>query len=257
MRNNLILWSVLLPGILSCNGTTTGSSGSNLHTTPATYDAVYANINLGVEYMRQKDYQKALERLERARMIDPNYSGTYNVLGMLYQQLGENAAAERSYKRALSLSPSDPNTLNNYGQFLCGLRNRTQAEAMFLRAAGNPLYDTPEVALYNAGSCAQIDGDEAGAETFFRRALEIKPEMQEALIRMAEITVADKNYLSARGYLQRYLGVAKHTAKSLWLGIQIERELGDTNKVSSYAVLLRNSFPDSREARLLEESGVR
>jgi len=255
MKHNLLLIIILLPGMLSCNGTTGGNS--NLRPTDVTSEAVTANISLGVEYMRQGNYEKALERLERARQMDPGYNGTYNMLGMLYQQLGENSAAESSFKKALSLNGNDPYTLNNYGQFLCSQKKHDQAEALFMRAAVNPLYDTPEIAYYNAGSCATNAGNRTAADGFFRKALEMNPLMPEALIKMSELSLESKNYLSARGYFQRYLGVAKHTAKSLWLGIQIERELGDTDAVSSYAVLLRNSFPDSREAGLLEQSGVR
>jgi type IV pilus assembly protein PilF len=255
MRHDLLLLLILLPGVLSCNGTTGG--GANLRPTETSFEAVHANINLGVEYMRQGSYEKALERLERARQMDPGYHGTYNVLGMLYQQLGERETAERNFKRALSLNSSDPVTLNNYGQFLCSTGRRTEAETLFLRAATNPLYETPGIAYYNAGSCAALDGNIAAAENYYRRALELNPLMPEALIRMAEVSVESKNYLSGRGYLQRYLGVAKHTAKSLWLGIQIERELGDADTVSSYALLLRKNFPDSREAQMLENSGVR
>jgi type IV pilus assembly protein PilF len=37
----------------------------------------------------------------------------------------------------------------------------------------------------------------------------------------------------------------------LWLGVRIERRLGDRNSEASYALQLRNRFPDSREARAL------
>ena len=255
MKYNILLMLMLLPGLLSCNGTTGGSG--NLRPAATTVEAVTANINLGVEYMRQGNYEKALERLERARQMDPNYQNTYNMLGMLYQQLGEKDAAERSFKKALSLNENDPYTLNNYGQYLCSQQKHAQAEALFQRAAANHLYETPEIAYYNAGSCTLKSGNNTAAEGYFRRALEVNPQMPEALLKMAELTFDNKNFLSARGYLQRYVGVAKHSAKTLWLGIQIERELGDANTVSSYAVLLRNTFPDSQEAKLLEQSGVR
>ena len=58
--------------------------------------------------------------------------------------------------------------------------------------------------------------------------------------------------LSARAYLQRFLEVSKHTAASLWMGIRIERQLGDKDAIASYKLALRNNFPDSNEATLLE-----
>ena len=73
---------------------------------------------------------------------------------------------------------------------------------------------------------------------------------------MCEISFKLPNHLSARGYLQRYQQVARHTAKSLWLGIQIEQELGDKDAVSSYVLQLKNNFPDSQEAMQLHESRI-
>jgi len=95
------------------------------------------------------------------------------------------------------------------------------------------------------------------AETHFRNALEINPRVAVALIQMSQISYKTASYLSARAYLQRYLEISPSTAKSLWLGIRIERELGDKNTLSSYTLLLKNKFPDSREAKLLKDSSAK
>ena len=71
---------------------------------------------------------------------------------------------------------------------------------------------------------------------------------------MSQISYEKANYLSARAYLQRYLEISRHTSTSLWLGIKIERELGDKDALSSYILSLKNNFPDSIEAGLLLES---
>ncbi len=49
---------------------------------------------------------------------------------------------------------------------------------MFNAVATNPLYQTPEVALGNAGVCARSAGDVAlNADQYFNRALAIRPNM--------------------------------------------------------------------------------
>jgi type IV pilus assembly protein PilF len=92
------------------------------------------------------------------------------------------------------------------------------------------------------------------AETHFRNALKKNPRVAVALIQMSQISYETASYLSARAYLQRYLEISPHTAKSLWLGIRVERELGDKNVLSSYTLLLKNKFPDSEEVELLNDS---
>jgi type IV pilus assembly protein PilF len=71
---------------------------------------------------------------------------------------------------------------------------------------------------------------------------------------MAQLSFGNKNYLSARAHLQRYLAVSRHSPVSLWLGIKIEKKLGNKDALSSYAMSLRNNYPDSREAGFLLES---
>jgi type IV pilus assembly protein PilF len=243
-----IFISVILSG---CNQATTGG---NLQPSQSTNEAAVANLNLGIAYMKERDYEKALEKLDKARQADPGFSPTYNMLGLLYQTLGDNNQAEDHFKKGISLNPNDSSTLNNYGRFLCQTGRFEEAEEIFLRSSNNPLYDSPEIAITNAGTCAMINDRQEDAEVYFRRALQLNSKMPEALIQMATISYEQINYLSARAYLQRYQEQARHTPKSLWLGIRIERELGDSDALASYSLLLKNGFPDSRETGLLLES---
>lgn len=152
------------------------------------------------------------------------------------------------------MNSSDASTLNNYGQFLCQNSRFDEAEATFMKAAQNPLYQTPEIALANAGTCAMAQNKLDVAESHLRNALDKNPRIAVALIQMAQISYKNASYLSARAYLQRYLEVSTHTAKSLWLGINIETELGDKDALASYKLLLKNKFPNSKEASLLKDS---
>lgn len=251
MRNRCFLLFFLLL-LSSC-----AQTPDSIQVTGQTNRVAETNLNLGVEYLKRGDYEKALEKLNRALEADPKYPPTYNALGILYQKLGKPDEAEGYFKRALRINSSDPHTLNNYGQLLCAEERYEDAEKAFLKAADNPLYETPEISLTNAGTCALKSGNVEAAETHFREALNINPRVAIALLQMSQLSYDNGNYLSARAYLQRYLEVGKHTAKTLWLGIQIEKELGDKDTLSSYALSLRNNFPRSEEARLLQESGLK
>jgi len=213
-----------------------------------------ANLNLGIAYMQQGQYQQALDKLNRARIAQPNYSPTYNALGVLYQRLGEHEEAEKYYKHAIKLDPMDSNAFNNYGQFLCQSGRVDDAENAFMESAGNPLYPTPEIAITNAGICALNHGRTDVAEDYFKKALVKNSRFSPALIQMAELTYKRGEYLQARGLLNSYLMDNRHNSKTLWLGIRIERELGDKNALSSYTMLLRNQFAGSKEAELLKQS---
>ena len=252
MKKTILLLALVLPFLSACNQTTGNSK--NLRTTAAPNEAARANLSLGIEYMNRGEYERSLEKLDRARAADPGYSGTYNAYGLLYQLLERNNEAEKHFQKALKLNPRDSDTMNNYGRLLCEMGRSEEAERTFLKAANNPLYSTPEIAITNAGICANRNNRPLEAEKHFRNALEINKKIPTALLQMSQLSFNTANFLSARGYLQRYLDVSRHTPASLWLGIQIEREMGDKDALSSYILSLRNNFPDSNETSLLVAS---
>lgn len=250
MRNVLTLTLGL---VLLCGCANTPDKGG-LKTQVKSNPVAETNLNLGIAYMQRGEYEKALEKLDRAYKADPGYYNTHYAYGLLYQKLGKPKLADEHFRKAISLNPADSATRNAYGQFQCLQGHYKKAEKLFQEAADNPLYETPEVPLANAGLCAVQNKDDAKAETYFRHALDINPRIPLALIQMSRLSYNRGKFLSARGYLQRFQEVAKHTPESLWLGIRIERELGDENAVASYGLLLKNNFPDSDETALYLES---
>ncbi|MCC7412529.1 MAG: type IV pilus biogenesis/stability protein PilW [Gammaproteobacteria bacterium] len=213
------------------------------------------HVQMAAEYMRQGNFETAMNRLEKALDYDRNYAPAHSTLGILYNRLGDNAKAEKHFRDAAALAPNDSSVLNNYGQFLCQQGRYDEGMSMFERALANPLYRAPAVAHTNAGLCALARGDNATAEQRFRDALRLEPKFAPALLQMCRQSLEAGEHLSARAYLQRYLEVADHTAQTLWMGVRIERALGDRDTAGGYALLLRSRFPDSDEARMLQESG--
>jgi type IV pilus assembly protein PilF len=211
------------------------------------------NIQLGVAYMRDGDYDTAMKKLQRAIEADPNSATANGTLAVLYEKIGEDTLAEKHFKTALRISPEDPQTHNNYGQYLCRRGQYSQAIEQFKQAASNPLYPAIAASLTNAGICAGRIPDDKQAEEFFRKALEHDSNFGYALLQMASLMYRQNNDLAARAYIQRYGGVSQPTADSLWLGFQIETRLGDSSAAAGYALKLKNGFPDSKEAASLRE----
>lgn len=218
-----------------------------------TEDLVSNYVQLGIEYMKQGQYDVAMKRLERALSIDGTSPDAHNAMALLHDQLDQDDLAEAHYEKALRHDPKYAAAHNNYGGLLCRQGRYAEAERQFLLAGENPLNQNRDTAYTNAGLCVRQQGDLAKAETYFRKALELNPRQPVALMAMARLSFARDRFLQARAYLQRYAEVAPRTAESLWLGYRVERELGDRDAASSYAVALRGRFPDSQEARLLSQ----
>lgn len=216
------------------------------------FKVAIANMNLGIEYMRQGHYEDALEKLNRSILAKPDFAPAYNVLGLLHQRLGESETAEINFKKSIELDPSDSSTYNNYGLLLCSNNRVSEAETAFLTAANNPFYDSPEIALTNLGLCL-FDSKPEESEGYFKEALVKNSTFAPALIQMADVSYNRSEYQSAYQYFERYAANANETSKSLWLGIRICHELKYKNEASSYALLLRNKYPGSKEARTMSE----
>ena len=92
------------------------------------------------------------------------------------------------------------------------------------------------------------------SESYLTEALKRDPNLPVALLNMAEIRFEQNNFLSSRGFLQRFEALSQHSAQSLWLGIQVERKLGDKNAESHYAKELQSKFPKSEQFKLLMNS---
>ena len=92
--------------------------------------------------------------------------------------------AERAYAAAARLGKDDPDIQNNYAGFLCRSGKTAAGEKLFAEVARNPLYQTPEVALVNAGVCVRGTGDMLDAQRYFNHALAIRPNMPEALLQL-------------------------------------------------------------------------
>ncbi len=222
-------------------------------TTPS-QRAAAINVQLGHGYIEQGKYELAQQKLKKAIEQDPNLPSAHHSIAFLYERLGQNDLADDHFRRALALDPSDSEAHYSYGNFLCRRNRHADAEAQYLAALKNPLYKNPALSYANAGACLMRIPDYARAEAYLRQALTLEPRQPGALYAMADLTLKTDRALAARGYLARFVEVNKQSAASLWLGIQIERKLGDMGAADAYALLLRRDFGDSREAQLLMET---
>lgn len=212
------------------------------------------HTQLGIGYLREGRNELAFRKLSKALEVQSDYSGAHNAIALLYERLGQEERAGKHFRAAIEYAPQDSSARNNYGSYLCRRGFVDEALEQFEAAVSNPLYEVPGNALTNAGLCLYRSERAADAETYLRRALRQNPRQISALLAMSEITASSGRELSARGYLERFLENGKHNSQSLWLGVRIERKLGDLNAASSYALLLKANYPDARETRLLLES---
>jgi type IV pilus assembly protein PilF len=253
------LWAAALWLLSACAGLPQGASG-NPDAPIAAPDSeeetdirrrARLRVELAAGYYGQRNIQVALEELRQAVQIDASYAPAYGLLGLIYMDLGDNARAESNFARALALTPTDSELNNNYGWFLCQTDRAARSIEFFNRAARNPLYRTPARPLHNAGICLLRVNDQTQAESYFQRALQADPNNAIALFNLAEMYLKRKEFDRAQRLSQQLLRLYEPNAQALWLGLRIERAMGNRDNELSLGTQLRRRFPAAPETTLL------
>jgi type IV pilus assembly protein PilF len=207
--------------------------------------------DLAAGYYERGQFEVAIEVLDEAQKIEPNYPKIYNVYGLVYTMLGETPKAESSFQRALALAPNDPEIRANWGGFLCASGRAREAIPELETALRDPLFKTPEIAMINAGKCSVVLGEGKKADEYFRRAMTASPNNPVAAYNLALLAYHEARLDDARYWMRPVMQQGAPRPEALYLGICIERKQGDRQAELSYASQLRNRYPDSAEAKAI------
>ena len=240
---------VLLPLAAMLSGCVSTGAGRNAGT-----DAARFNARLAAEYLKRGDVKTAMQKIDKALEQDDRFPEAHLVKGMIYARAEEFGEADDHYLRAARLGDDDPAILNNVAAYLCRRGRNRDGEEIFLKVSAMATFARPAVALTNAGMCARRIPAPARAEKHLRRALDHEPAYAPALWHMAELSLQQDDALSARGFLQRMESVQRLGPDALWLGVRIERALGNEEAAKNYAERLKLEYPRAAQTKELIES---
>lgn len=211
-------------------------------------------LDLGVGYLRNGDYPRAKEKLNRALEIDPRNAVVHATFGLLFQLEGENELAETYFQNAVRYQPDSAQARNSYGAFLFSQKRYEEAVEQLEHASENRFYRNRPTVFENLGVAYKQLGDDERAEFAFTRAIQLNPEQARALLELAEIRYTQQNYAQSREYYVRHARVASTSARTLWLCIRLARIFKDYNEEASCIEALEGIFPASDEYQLFKNS---
>ena len=217
-------------------------------------EVVQKQLELGVGYLRNGDYVRAKEKLNRAIELDPRNSMAHATFGLLFQLEGEDELAEDYFKRAVRFDSNNAQARNSYGVFLFEQKRYHEAVDQLSKASENRFYANRPAVFENLGTAYQRIGDLEGADYAYTRAIQLNPDQPRALLALAEMRFDERNYVESRGLYQRHTRVAAKSARTLWLCIRLARVFRDRNEEASCAEALEGIFPASEEYQLYRNS---
>jgi type IV pilus assembly protein PilF len=203
------------------------------------------HTELGANYLQRAQYVVALEELREAVRIDPRYGLAHSMTGLVHANLGEDAKADAAFKRAIEVAPNEGDIRNQYGSFLCGLGKSDEGIAQFDTALRLPLYQTPQVALENAGSCALASQKIRPAESYFGRLVQLFPFNSRGYQGLAAVALKTARFDEVRKQVELGLRTQQITPQLLFYGVCAERKLGNKQREDEHRALLKSRFADT------------
>ena len=219
--------------------------------------ALNQRVELARQYIGERNWEAAKRNLKLAYDIDPNNAEVFEAFALVYQSTGEYELAEENFKDAIRIAPDFPRARNNFAAFLFSQQRYKEAEKQLQVVIKDSLYSGRPLAFVNLGLCRVQLFDPEGAEEAFVRALAMDRTNSIALLEMAQLRFDANDYPNAKKYYTTYRSVVRQqSARGLWLGVRLARETGNRNEESSYALALKNLYPDSVEYQAYQRSAT-
>ncbi|MBA2654929.1 MAG: tetratricopeptide repeat protein [Gammaproteobacteria bacterium] len=133
--------------------------------------AAKANVNLGFAFLKQGFAKEAKQKFLYAKKLDVYEPAVWYGIAYWYEVVGNYAAARSHYEKAISLNPLGGAAHNNFGAFLCRIKQYEVAMQQFDLAVKDDNYLDMGVAYENAGICALHIKDKNCAREYFIKAL--------------------------------------------------------------------------------------
>ncbi len=210
--------------------------------------------SLGTAYLQDGHPRQAIRELQKATQIDNNYADAYNVMGLAYGQLAQNALARQAFEQALAIDAKNPEYRNNFGAFLVNTGDYRAAIAQLKQATADPLYSTPQFAWTNlAQAYAGLKNPQA-ARNALNRALYLLPNYPPALQILADMDFKAGRADAAYSHLQVVLAQEPDNANALLLAGQVMAQQGRSAQATAFWQRCVNAAPYSsagKQAQML------
>lgn len=207
-------------------------------------------LELALAYFQEGKTTIALDEVKLALAADPSYFDAYNLRGLIYMALNDQALAQASFNKALSLRPRDPDVLHNLGWMKCQQGMYAQGIAHFEDALANPQYGARAKSLMTLGLCQMRAGLRSQAEANLQKAYEYDAGNPVTGFNLANLLFQRGDLTRARFYIRRLNNSELANAESLWLGIRIEKRLGNADAVAQLGLQLEKRFGEAAQTAL-------
>jgi tetratricopeptide (TPR) repeat protein len=167
-------------------------------------DNFEVNYNLGLLEFQKKNYEKAIQLLNQAKLQDPEHAPTLRTLGHAYFRMKKNKEAMTYIRKAIDLAPDDKESMYTLAECYYEAKQVDQAQRIFAHLRADPVMGA-EACLISGTINADTRQYEKAIQDFSLglRHENIKPEVRTDLrYRLAVCYLKQNDIGKALGYLR-------------------------------------------------------
>lgn len=253
-----LFWGMLLLQVAFLTGCASGGrvgNGGDMVTEsdePESRKRARIRLELAVGYYNNGQTTVALDELKQSIAADPTMFEAYNLRGLIYMRLNDNAVAEESFKRAIFINPGAATVQHNLGWLLCQQGRYGEAAQQFKNAVANPMYGERAKTWMTLGLCQVKNGQLEDAESSLLRSYEMDAGNPITGYNLATLFYNRRDFVRAQFYVRRINNSDLANAETLWLGVKIERQLNSRDSMAQLGQQLTKRFPNTKESALYE-----
>lgn len=256
MRFKASTWVVVATLLLLAGCVTETTGGFNAKKSNA--DAAEDYLKLAAGYLEQNDLATTKRHLANVARLDADNSEMHAIWGLVYAREGEPRLAERSFQQSLRKNPGNSKARNNYAAFLFANARYADAYQQLSKVVEDTQYESRPQAFENLGLAALRINRNKEAEEAFTRALQLNPNQARSTLELTALNLAKPDAKQAQASYRRFQTLQQlynlpHSARSLWLGVQLELALGNKEAARNYGKQLQSSFATAPEALLYKQ----
>lgn len=226
---------------------------------PAFHDAIrrapqwaYPLHNLALAYTEVGDYASAIASYRKAMYLAPQYSYLPYNLGLVYQRINRRKDAEAAYKTAMSLAPSAAEPYNALASLKDASGKRKEAEVLYREALtknGKFLAARQNLALL----LSQEKGRQNEAITLWRANLAQDPQYLPSLLGLAQQLAASGD---TNGAIQQYEEILRQKPDYVAAQVALAAQLSKAGRYEDASRQLHTALDrGGQSAEVLEQLG--
>ncbi|MCJ8312865.1 MAG: hypothetical protein HRU38_11680, partial [Saccharospirillaceae bacterium] len=191
-------------------------------------------------------------KLDQARTYEKSDPRIYLGYALIYDKEQEAELAADNFEKAAKLGGGAEVAMHR-ALSLYNLGRFTQATVFFKQCMNDTQFELRALCFELNGFNEMRLTNTNNAIESFKKATQLNTNMPTSYLSLANLYIQNaevqSGFLAFKKYDQmaQYINSVKHTAQSLWIGIQLSNAVGDSEEMKKLVVQLKIKFKDSNE----------